>query len=136
MKMNSIVYFRKLNLTFFFFLQRIKRHANQLWYMDLTWIQIQNTSWTKIRRWPGKYQGCVLDDIKELLLTFCFFYLPRCVRLFCIDCSLPLTSLSVGFSRQEYWSGLPFPSPGEFPDPGIEPTSLTLQADSLPLINQ
>ena len=39
----------------------------------------------------------------------------------------------MGFSRQEYWSGLPFPSPGELPDPGIEPTSLVWQADSLPL---
>ena len=33
--------------------------------------------------------------------------------------------LSMGFSRQEYWSGLPFPSPGDLPDPGIEPTSFT-----------
>ena len=41
------------------------------------------------------------------------------------------TPLSVGFSMQEYWSGLPVPSPGDFPDPGIEPGSLTLQADSL-----
>ena len=40
--------------------------------------------------------------------------------------------LSMGFSRQEYWSGLPFPSPGNFPDPGIEPRSPALQADSLP----
>ena len=32
--------------------------------------------------------------------------------------------LSMGFPRQEYWSGLPFPSPGDFPDPGIEPKSL------------
>jgi len=40
--------------------------------------------------------------------------------------------LSMGFSRQEYWSGLPFPSPGNLPDPGIEPGSLALQADSLP----
>ena len=39
---------------------------------------------------------------------------------------------SVGFSRQEYWSGLPFPSPGDLPDPGIEPRSPALQADSLP----
>ena len=38
----------------------------------------------------------------------------------------------MGFSRQEYWSGLPFPSPGYLPDPGIEPRSLVLQADSLP----
>ena len=40
--------------------------------------------------------------------------------------------LSVGFSRQEYWSGLPFPSPGDLPDPGIKPRSPALQADSLP----
>ena len=39
--------------------------------------------------------------------------------------------LSVGFSRQEYWSGLPCPSPGGFPDPRVEPGSLALQADSL-----
>ena len=39
---------------------------------------------------------------------------------------------SMKFSRQEYWSGLPFPSPGDLPDPGIEPSSLTLQADALP----
>ena len=37
----------------------------------------------------------------------------------------------MGFSRQEYWSGLPFPSPGNLPNLGIEPTTSTLQADSL-----
>ena len=40
--------------------------------------------------------------------------------------------LSMGFSRQEYWSGLPFPSPGDLSDPGIEPRFPPLQADSLP----
>ena len=40
--------------------------------------------------------------------------------------------LSMGFSRQGYWSGLPFPSPGDLPDPGIEPRSPALQAFSLP----
>ena len=39
--------------------------------------------------------------------------------------------LSVGFSRQKYWSGLPFPPPGDLPDPGIKLGSLALQADSL-----
>ena len=39
---------------------------------------------------------------------------------------------SMGFSRQECWSGLPFPSPGDLPDPEIEPGSPTLQADALP----
>ena len=41
-------------------------------------------------------------------------------------------SLSMGFSRQEYWSGLPSPSPGYLPNPGSEPQSPALQADSLP----
>ena len=40
--------------------------------------------------------------------------------------------LSMGFPRQEYWSGLPFPSPGDLPNPGIEPRSRALQVDSLP----
>ena len=38
----------------------------------------------------------------------------------------------MGFSRQEYWSGLPFPSAGNLPDPGIKPRSPALQTDSLP----
>ena len=50
-----------------------------------------------------------------------------------VACQAPL---SVGFPRQEYWSGLPFPSPGDLPDPGIKsefPTYPTLQVDSLQL---
>ena len=39
--------------------------------------------------------------------------------------------MSMGFFRQEYWSGLPFPPPGNFPDPEIEPVSPALQVDSL-----
>ena len=39
--------------------------------------------------------------------------------------------LSMGFSRQEYWGGLPFPSPGDLPDPGIEPGSPASEADAL-----
>ena len=41
------------------------------------------------------------------------------------------TPPSMGFSRQEYWSGLPFPPPGDLPNPGIEPRSLALQVDAL-----
>ena len=41
------------------------------------------------------------------------------------------TPPSMGFSRQEYWSGLPFPSPGDLPNPGIQPGSPVSQADSL-----
>ena len=46
-----------------------------------------------------------------------------------VACQSPL---SMEFSRQEYWSGLPFPSPGDLPDPGTELGSPTLQADYLP----
>ena len=49
------------------------------------------------------------------------------------DCSLPQASLSTGSSRQEYWSGLPFPSPGDLLDPGIEPRSSTWRQTLYPL---
>ena len=51
------------------------------------------------------------------------------------DCS-PQAPLSMGFPRQEHWSGLPFPSAGDLPDPGIEPTSPSQSGDSLPLSRQ
>ena len=55
------------------------------------------------------------------------------VRLFVTPGTIAYqTPLSMGFSRQEYWSGLPCPSPGDLPDPGIEPRSPALQADTLP----
>ena len=55
----------------------------------------------------------------------------------CLTLTIPWTvacqaPLSMGLSRQEYWNGLPFPSPGYLPDLGIEPRSPELQADSLP----
>ena len=55
-----------------------------------------------------------------------------CIRLFAILWTVALQApLSMGFSRQEYRTGLPFPPPGDLPNPGIEPRSPTLQADSL-----
>ena len=55
------------------------------------------------------------------------------IQLFATPWTVTLQApLSMGFSRQEYWSGLPFPSPGDLPDPGIEPRSPALQVDSLP----
>ena len=55
------------------------------------------------------------------------------VRLFATPWTVAYqASPSMGFSRQEeYWSGLPFPSPGDLPDPGIEPGSPALEADAL-----
>ena len=50
---------------------------------------------------------------------------PALVTLWCLACQVPL---SMGFSRKEYWSGLPFSPPGVLPDPGTEPASPALQA--------
>ena len=59
--------------------------------------------------------------------------LLSCVRLFATPWTVAYQApLSMGFSRQECWSGLPFPSPGDVPDPGIELGSPTLQTDALP----
>ena len=49
-----------------------------------------------------------------------------------MDCLAHQAHLSMGFPRQGYWVGLPFPSSGDLPDPGIKPRSPALQADSLP----
>ena len=55
------------------------------------------------------------------------------VRLFAAPWTVAYqASRSMGFSRQEYWSGLPFPSPGDLPNPGIEPRSPALHTDALP----
>ena len=61
---------------------------------------------------------CVYVLVTQLCLTLCN---P-------MNCSPPG---SMGFSKQEYWTGLPCPSPGDLPDPEIEPGSPALQADSL-----
>ena len=53
------------------------------------------------------------------------------VWLFSTPWTVAYQAPSMGFSRQEYWSGLPFPSPGDLPNPGIEPGSPALQADAL-----
>ena len=64
----------------------------------------------------------------------CFSHVQVFVTLWTVAFQAPL---SMGFSNQEYWSVLPWPPPGDLPDPGIKPVSLNLlqwQADSLPLI--
>ena len=65
------------------------------------------------------------------MCVMCVKSLSR-VRLFATSWTVAHQApLSMGFSRQEYWSGLPFPSPGDLPNPGIEPGSPALQADAL-----
>ena len=84
----------------------------------------------------------IKDQIINLILLKIFSFLWHTLGILRHNWLLVVYSqvaqdpLSMGFPRQEYWSGLPFPSPGDLSDPGIEPASPTLQADSLPLSHQ
>ena len=66
----------------------------------------------------------ILSMVAGLVAKSC----PTLVTPWTVACQVPVC---IGFSRQEYWSGLPFPSPEDLPDPGFEPRSPALQADSL-----
>ena len=72
----------------------------------------------------------IVQSTKHLLVVV--VKLLSCVRLFATPWTVAYQAPPfMGFSRQEYWSGLPFPSPGDLPDPGIKPRSPTSQADAL-----
>ena len=76
--------------------------------------------------------------VKDTAYVLCMCAQPfSCVRLFATPWTVAhQTPLSMGFSRQEYWNGLPFPSPGVHSNPGIKPVfpvTPALQADSIPL---
>ena len=86
----------------------------------------------KTQKWPQDWKRSVFIPIPEKgNAKECskWVKLLSRVRLFATPYQAPP---STEFSRQEYWSGLPFPSPGDLPDTGIEPGSSALQADALP----
>ena len=88
-------------------------------------------STVKVMVFPGVMYGCENWTIKKAVKAKA--KLLSCARLFATPWTVAYQApQSMGFSRQEYWSGVPFPSPGDLPDPGIEPGSRTLQADALP----
>ena len=110
----------------------------------------QRTGWTaSTQRPPGAGKGgrsrmrcksvkyiCVHEWISFPVISVCVLSRFSCVQLFAIPWTVAHQAPpSMGFSRQEYWNGLPFPSPGDLPDPGIELASLTspsLAMGSLP----
>ena len=78
----------------------------------------------------GPITLCQIDGGKVETVTDLFPWVPKSLWMVTAANQTPL---SMGFSRQEYWSGLLFPSPGDLPDPGIKPRSPALQAeDTLP----
>ena len=87
-------------------------------------------SYVKVDVWLRVDAQIIL--MNKLIVKYSIVKSLSCVRLFVTLWAVAyLASLSMGFSRQEYWSRLPFPSPGELPDPGIEPRSPSLEADAL-----
>ena len=89
----------------------------------LQWVAI---SFSRVSSQPctagGFFTNSATSEVKLL----------SCVRLFATPWTVAYqASPSMGFSRQEYRSGLPFPSPGDLPEPGIEPGSPSLEADTL-----
>ena len=85
-----------------------------------------------------RFTAALLIVAKGWKLSKCLLFGGGLLTKSCLTLATPWTGahqapLSMGFPRQEYQSGLPFPSPGELPDPGIEPTSPALQAESLPV---
>ena len=113
--------------------------ADQLW--SYLWIKsfwkrlsllgeiFQNFSMVKeLFIWPGASTSLLWPVLLLFHCTFIFlFFVTQSCPTLC-DQTPPV----MGFSRPEYWSGLPFPSPADLPNPGIEPGSPALQADALP----
>ena len=80
---------------------------------------------------PVVMYGCESWTIKKAALAAPAHRFSR-VRLFATPWTVaPQAPLSMGFFRQEYWSGLPFPSPGDLPEPGIKPRSPSFEAGAL-----
>ena len=94
--------------------------------MKVEFLRVYKSVFVKLKKKQSKTLFCLKWKVKVKSLSH--------VRLF----ATPWTGVyqapsSMGFSRQEYWSGLPFPSPGDLPDPGIEPRSPSLKAEAFNL---
>ena len=106
------------------------------WTIGLSWFWMA-VSFPKLRKFPTIiYSNMVIAPFTLFPSVVSHFsYVWLFATLWTVACQAPL---SLGFSRQEYWSGLPCVSPGDLPDQGIEPVSFSLlhwQMGSLPLVS-
>ena len=97
---------------------------------DEKWWGSDALAWLRLREF---YVPALCNLESWLLVPLLYVLVTQLCPMLChfMDSS-PQAPLWMELSRQEYWSGLPFPSPGYLPNPGIEPESVSLQADSLP----
>ena len=103
----------------------------------LEWVAI---TFSRGSSWP-RNRTCMSCFGRQIPCHWVTWEVDKAIKVKSLSCVRLFTTLwtvahqapqSMEFSRQEYWSGLPFPSPGDLPNPGIEPGSPTLQADALP----
>ena len=93
-------------------------------------IKSGQVSCNEIREWPNGYvkvtvkSWLLFGEVISLVLCACILSRSVVSNSVTPRTAAHQTPLSVGFARQEYWSGLPFPPPGDRPDSGIEPRSL------------
>ena len=99
-------------------------------YLPNTGIEPASPPWQAVSWIAGRF--FTVEPPAKPIVKVKVLFTQSCLTL-CdpMDCSPPGFS-AMGFSSQEYWNGLPFPSPGVRPNPGIKPGSPALQADSLP----
>ena len=121
-------------------LQTQTRGLQEWWICPVSW----SWWWLQNRQHLSKPTGLYTRKNEFYLGKLYTYWWRVCVCAVCslaqsypalcdpMDCIAHQAPLSMGFPKQEYWSGLLFPSPGDLPHPGIEPRSPTLQEDSLP----
>ena len=102
-------------------------------FADITFLQLESlwqpcTEQVHWHYFPNSFCSRFVCATFRCVLSL-FSHVCLCVTLWTIACQAPL---SMGFSRQECFCGLPWSSPGDLPDPGIDPRSSALQEDSLP----
>ena len=113
-------------VVFSFSLLKIIQHAYSLFIFTSMTIFLEYFPWS--RMWGQRTGMCCATFMWESESE-----VPQSCPTLCDPWTVAREApLSRGLSRQEHWSGLPFSSPGDLPNPGIEPVSLALQADSLP----
>ena len=112
--------------------------SKDVWYVKSCYLKNWVTKWfRKLRVTLFSIIIGILRNFNTVNMSVVNAQLLSCVQLFATPWAIVSQApLAMGFSRQEYWSGLPCPPPGDLPDPGIKPSSpafSALQEDSLPL---
>ena len=103
--------------------------SGRVWLVGRLWVVLYSLANPGTAGGVGR-RALGTGDVIKLLSAAQSLSLPGCATPGTAALQAPL---SMGFSRQEHWSGLPCPTPGDLPDPGIEPAVPALAADSLPL---